>query len=58
MLYSGIVFKIKNIKGHNLKNSVGRVKVLVHCILSDDALYLYKVPGKHFLVLKLKSGHE
>ena len=30
-------------KGHNSVNTVGRVMVLVLCILSDLALYLYKV---------------
>ena len=27
----------------NRQNNVGRVKVPVLCILSDDALYLYKI---------------
>ena len=31
-------------KGHNSVNIVGRVMVLVLCILSDLALYLHKVP--------------
>ena len=30
-------------KGHNSVNSVGRVMVLILCILSDLTLYLYKV---------------
>ena len=30
-------------KGHNSVKSVGRVMVLVLCILSDLSLYLYKV---------------
>ena len=30
-------------KGHNSVKTVGRVMVLVLCILSDLALYLYKV---------------
>ena len=30
-------------KGHNSVNTVGRVMVLVFCILSDLDLYLYKV---------------
>ena len=30
-------------KGINLVKNVGRVMVLVLCLLSDDALYLYKV---------------
>ena len=30
-------------KGHNSVNNVGTVMVLVLCILSDLALYLYKV---------------
>ena len=30
-------------KGHNSVKTVGRVMVLVLCILSDLALYMYKV---------------
>ena len=30
-------------KGHNSVKSVGRVMVLILCILSDLALYLYEV---------------
>ena len=30
-------------KGHNSIKNVDRVTVLVHCILSDDVLYLYQV---------------
>ena len=34
---------LKITKGHNSVNNVGRVMVLVLCILSDDALHLYQV---------------
>ena len=30
-------------KGHNSVKTVGKIMVLVFCILSDLALYLYKV---------------
>ena len=30
-------------KGNNFIKNVGRVMVFVLCLLSDDALYLYKV---------------
>ena len=39
--YSGFL------KGHNSVKTVGRVMVLVLCILSDLALYLYKVSWKY-----------
>ena len=34
-------------KGHNSEKNAGRVMVLVLCILSNHALYLYKVSLKY-----------
>ena len=34
---------VKFSKVHNSAKNVCRVKVLILCILSDDALYLYKI---------------
>ena len=39
---------MKFTKGHNSVKSVGEVKVLVLCTLSDNALYLYQVLPKCF----------
>ena len=36
-------FYIKIFKGAPFRKNVGGVMVLVLCLLSDDALYLYKV---------------
>ena len=39
----GLLFSYSGFsKGHNSVNTVGRVMVLVFCILSDLALYSYK----------------
>ena len=32
-------------KGNNSVKNVDEVKVLIHCILSDDALYVYIILG-------------
>ena len=40
----GLVFPYSGFsKGHNSAKNIQRVMVLVLCISSDDALYLYKV---------------
>ena len=41
---SGLIFPLSGfLKGHNFVKNAGRVMVLVLCISSDHALYLYKV---------------
>ena len=40
----GLIFPFSGfLKGHNSLENAGRVMVLVLCISSDHALYLYKV---------------
>ena len=38
-----MIFILKFTKGHNSVKTVNGVTVLIFCILSDDALYLYQV---------------
>ena len=40
-------FHIQDFQRHNSVKTVGRVMVLVLCILSDLTLYLYKVSRKY-----------
>ena len=55
----GLIFPFQGFsKGHNSVKSVGRVMVLVLCISSDQALYLYSFLKISKRVSEVLSGQD